>query len=197
MATSKPAAAAEAAPKNSKKMLFIIVGVVLLLVIGAGGAFVMMKKNAHDENADDPDAEAVEHDAKPKKKTSKGEKGKPPTFVPMEAFTVNLQPGDDGAEQYLQVVVNFRAEDAQVGEEIKSYTPEIRHRILMLLAGKKAADVAGVASREALAGEICAESNAALGYEASKPKRGAKTEEPAGCGNGPIQAVLFTSFMVQ
>jgi len=192
-----PAATAEAPPKKGKKMLFIIIGVVLLLVIGGGGAFVMMKKNQHQESADDADAESVEHEAKPKKKGGKDEKGAPPTFVPMEAFTVNLQPGDDGAEQYLQVVINFRAEDAHVGEEIKAYTPEIRHRILMLLSGKKATEVSSVAGREALAAEICVESNNALGYEPPKAKRGAKTEEHAGCGDGPVQAVLFTSFMIQ
>ncbi len=182
---AKPAAEGEAAPKKSKKMLIIIVAAVVGLALAGGGAFLLLgkKKKAAAEGEDDQaDEEKPAAHADPKA---------PPVFVPLEPFVVNLQP--ENGEQYLQVVISFRVADSHTGDQIKLLMPEIRHRILMLLSGKKASEIANPEGREALAAEIRTEANSSLGYEPpKKKKKGADNDE-----GGPIVSVLFTSFIVQ
>jgi flagellar FliL protein len=178
-------AATPAPPKSKKLLIFIVIGVAVLALV-ATGALLLLKKNkkANEEGADDEEPAKVELDKK-----------HPPVFVPMEPFTVNLQP--ENGEQYLQIVLSLQMSDAKTGEEVKAYTPEIRHRILMLLSGKKASEIATTEGRENLAKEIRGEANAALGYEpkASKKKKAADGEEDA--SGGPVIEVFFTSFIVQ
>src|SRR5437868_2423423 len=81
---------------GSKKLIIIILAVVLLLGAAGGGAawyFLHGKADAED------------HDEAPVKKGKKGKKQVgPPEYVPIEPFTVNLQPAESGAaDQYLQV----------------------------------------------------------------------------------------------
>ncbi len=183
MATKPAANPAEARPvQKSKLMLFVLIGVVVLFVLGAAGAWFFMSKKHHD--ADEEDEAGAEPTA------MKVDPSQPPVFIPIEPFTVNLQP-DEGGEQYLQVVLNFRAADAKLGEQLKLYMPEVRHHILMLLSSKKASEINSVGGREALATQICTESNKVLNSDLAPKKRA-----PSGCG-GPIVAVLFTSFIVQ
>jgi flagellar FliL protein len=183
MAT-KPASnpVAEARPvQKGKMMLFLTIGLIVLALAAGGAWFLISKKKAHDEEDGDDAAEPV--------KKVQVDHSHPPVFVPLEPFTVNLQP--ENGEQYLQVVLNFRVTDTQLGEEVKQYMPEIRHHILMLLSAKKASEVSTVGGREALAGQICTESNKVLGADLSMKKKAS-----TGC-DGPIVAVLFTSFIVQ
>ena len=196
---SKAAAAtadAEVAPpkKKSKLILFAGIGVLVLALVGGGAAFMLSKKkSAEDEGeADDGHAPAKTAHAKPKAKS-----GTPPTFVPMEPFTVNLLP--ENGEQYLQVVASLKIEDAHVGDDLKVYMPELRHRVLMLLSGKKASELQGVEGREALAEEIMSAANEVLGFGSKPGKKGAHDDakarkEPV---EGPVVSVLFTSFIIQ
>ena len=187
-----PTQAGDAKPANkSKKTLFMVIGLVVVLALGGAGAFLFLgKKNAHDDDSDEDFAAAPE----PAKKVHV-EKSQPPVFVPLEPFTVNLQP-DNGGDQYLQLVLNFRAANAKLGEEIKTYMPELRHHILMLLASKKASEINTVDGRENLANQICVEANSVLGYEPRKRSKKHQDNEDAIC-EGPITSVLFTSFIVQ
>ena len=185
----KPAAVEEAAaaPKKSKKLLiFIIIGIVVLALILGGASLLLLKKNKKTTDATE-DEEEVE----PAK--AQVDKSHPPVFVPLEPFTVNLQP--ENGEQYLQVVLSFRMTDAKTGEEIKAFIPEIRHRILMLLSDKKASEIASTEGRETLADEIRTQTNSVLGHESSptKKKRKGREDDPG----GPVIAVFFTSFIIQ
>ncbi|HAF56163.1 MAG TPA: flagellar basal body protein FliL, partial [Thauera sp.] len=49
---------------------------------------------------------------------------KPPTFVPLDAFTVNLR--RDEGDHYLQVVAVLRVADATMDATLKAFMPEIR-----------------------------------------------------------------------
>ncbi|MCL2655961.1 MAG: flagellar basal body-associated FliL family protein [Betaproteobacteria bacterium] len=189
-----PAQTGDAKPVNkSKKTLLIVIGLVVVLVLGGAGAFLFLaNKKAHDDNGDD-DFEAAP--AAPVKKVHV-DKSQPPTFVPLEPFTVNLQPDNEG-EQYLQLVLNFRAANAKLGDEIKAYMPELRHHILMLLSSKKASEVNSVDGRESLANQICVEANRVLGYEPPPKKNGKHQDNNDLICEGPITSVLFTSFIVQ
>lgn len=178
MATSAPkavpkvvpkagAAAADApaaAPATSKKKLVLIVGAVVLMLAGAGGgAWFMMHKKA--------DAHVAEKPAPPKA----------PVFVSMEPFTVNLQEGE-GGEQYLQTQFTLQVATPEQGELIKTFMPQVRSRLLLLLSSKKASDIATADGKKKLTEEIIAQVK-----QPFAPKG-----EPQDVSN-----VFFTSFVIQ
>ena len=90
-----PKADAAAAPSGSKKKLIImILAAVLVLGAGAGaGWYFTQGAAAHGEEEDAP--------AKESKKKKKKDPDAKAEYVPIESFTVNLQP--ENGEQYLQV----------------------------------------------------------------------------------------------
>lgn len=194
-APKKEEAAADGAapPKKSKKMLILIVAAVVLLGAIGGGAFMLMgKKQAPAEGEEEVAHEEPAHEAHT---WPKFDPTKPPVFMPLEPFTVNLQP--ENGEQFLQVVASLRVIDAPVGEKVKSFMPQIRHEILSLLAGKKASEITTPDGREELATEMKDIMNEVLGWEPPPKKKskrkGAEDEEEA----GPVVAVFFTQFIVQ
>lgn len=164
----------EEKPKKGKKLLVIILIVVLLLALVAAGVvgMLLLKRGGGAETVV-PAASAPA--------PVRVDLSRPPTFVALDAFTVNLAP-DEGT-RFLQVVMALRVADARTGDNLKGFMPEIRHRINLLLSSKLPSEVATAAGREALAKEIADEVNAVLGV-------------PPGA-DGPIQAVLFNSFIVQ
>jgi len=182
--------AGEAAPRKSKKMLIIIVGAVVLLAVVAVAAVMLMGKKKTDggDGKDDTEETTSAH--------AKFDPHKPPVFVALEPFTVNLssENGNDG--QYLQVVASLRVGDEKIGEEVKAYMPQIRHEVLSLLAGKKASEITSPDGREQLASDIKDICNEVMGWEPptnKKKKKGAAAEE----ATGPVVSVYFTQFIVQ
>lgn len=185
-------AADEAKPKGKgKKLLLIIVATVVVVVIGAGAALFLLAGKDGGENKD-----------------TRAHAAKAPVFVNLEPFTVNLQP--ENGEQYLQVVTTLKITDKSAEEQIKMYMPEMRHRILLLLSGKKPSEIGTPEGRELLADQIRDEVNRILGstgakaLKASAPakpigKTSARTAADAHGGDvsGPVSGVLFTSFIVQ
>lgn len=151
--------AEETPPKKSKKKLFIILGLVVLLAGGGAGAWFMTKGGAEHETAD----------AKPPK---------PPIFMPLETFTVNL----DGGDHYLQTDITLQVSDASQADEIKLHMPRVRSRLLALLSSKNAGNLATTEDKKNLAKEIKAQVTQPF-YAKGKPQQ--------------IEDVLFTSFVIQ
>jgi flagellar FliL protein len=190
-----PAPAPEAAPKRGGKTLLIIVLIVvflLLLAVLAIGALLVLKKGGGSNH----DTATVENVAVPapvpvQQLTPTVDLHKPPTFAPLEQFTVNLasEEGDDG--RYLQALIVLKVGDPQTAEALKGWMPEIRHRINLLLSSKRPSEVQDIRGREGLANEIQIQINAMLGVP--PPQEG--TSAPL--VSGPIQAVLFNSFIIQ
>ncbi len=184
---AKPAEeGAEAPPKKSKKLLIIILAVVLLLVIGGGAAAFFLLKG-DDEHVDEEEvaAETEKHDKKKDKKKDEA----PPVFVAMEPFTVNLVP--ETGDQYLQVILSVELESAEAEHEVKANTPKIRNDVTLLLSSKKASELLPKEGKEALAIEIQDAINSAI----NPPKKNKRGELVA--PDGPVHAVLFTSFIIQ
>lgn len=183
-APTPPPAAAEPpapAPKRSKKLLILLIGAVVVVALLAAvvvGLLLMKKSQSADADADEAPAVAAV------------DLNKPPTFVPMDPFVVNLAPAE--GERYLQVVMALRVADAKTGENLKAFMPEIRHQINLLLSSKLPSELSTMEGREALAGEIVVRTNGVLGAPPAKAGDG-KSVPPA----GPIQAVLFNSFIIQ
>ena len=140
----------EQQPKKKGK-LPLIIALAVLLAAGGGGAWFFMSKGKGDETA---------HQAKP-------QPPKPPVFVPLEPFTVNLSA--EQSEQYLQVAATLKVLEQPAADAVKQYMPEVRHRILTLLSSKKAAEITSGEGRERLAEEIRQTANNILLAAAGRP----------------------------
>ena len=211
---SAAAAAADAAPAGKKpggkKKLVLMVAIAAIVLGGAGvGALVYMKKQKAAAEAAAA-AEDGDSDAAPAKAAKKHEKGEKPVFVPMDAFVVNL--ADHEADRYAQIGITLEVPDEKVSEEIKTYLPAIRNNILLLLAHKSSADLAGGDGKELLAKQIRREALKAMGEEvgdddttaapagdeASAAAPAKKKKKHKGIPeDAPIRSVQFSSFIIQ
>lgn len=181
---SAAAAVEEAAPapkRGKKKLILILVGVLLVLGLGGGGAaFWLMKKKAA-EAAAAAEAEGEGGDSHAKKKDHDKPVG-PPTFLPLEAFVVNL--ADREADRFAQIGITLEVSDAKAGDQIKQYMPAIRDGILMILAHKQSSELLERAGKEKLAAEVLEASLAPL----PAPEKGASPQ---------VRKVHFSSFIIQ
>lgn len=187
--TEAPAEGGEPPKKSSKLLLLIVIAVLVVTLVGGGAAFFLLKsKPAAEGEAEEgggPPAKAV----KAKKKSSHGA---PPVFAKLDPFVVKLQA--DGQEAYVQAVPELKLLDVPVADQIKQFTPEIRHRVLMLLAGKKAAELATPEGMQILANQIREAINSTLTGEPVDP---ARVKEEQADPEAPVQAVFFSSLIVQ
>jgi flagellar FliL protein len=200
-------APAAAAPKSKKKLIIIIAAAVVAL---GGGAAAWMMMGKHKDG---------EHKAE-EKKVVKAEG--PPVFLPLEPFVVNLQPPT--SNQFLQVDITLRLADAHTVDEVKALMPEVRDRVLRLLATRTAPELVATGGREKLAESVRKEVTRIVDPSAVKPEAKTKVTkegeaeaapeepsadtEPAAEGEGAadataeaaeqkVRAVLFTSFIIQ
>jgi len=160
----------EAAPAGGKKKLMIIIIAAVVVLAGAGGgAWFFM----HGKSDEAPGKSAAKH-----KEAPKG----PPNYVPIDAFTVNLQPGESGADQYLQLAFTLEVPSLEDVELIKNNNAKVRSRLLLLLSGKHAADINTPDGKKQLAAEILA--------QVKEPFEDKGTPQE-------VSDVLFTSFIIQ
>ncbi len=163
-AAPKATGADEAKPKKSKTLIIVLALVILLAGGGAGAWYFMTQKAAAPAHAPEKQVEAA----------------KPPVFLPMEAFTVNLQA--ENGEQFLQTTLTLEVADQAQVDLIKLYMPHVRSRLLLLLSSKKASEILSVEGKNKLSDEILT-----IFKQPFTPQ-------------GPtikVSSVLFTSFVVQ
>ena len=209
--SAAPAASATTQPaKAGKKKLIILIAAVLVLLMGGGGAAFVLMKSKPADGEDAADGGHARADARePARAQAKARDSKhPPTFVPLDPFTVNL--ADKESERYAQIGVTLEIDDAKVGDELKVYMPAIRNNILMVLSHKTAAQLLTREGKEKLAKAILHAAVRPLGYEvddeedeepdeaaaADAPKKKKKKKKPAP-SNLPVTAVHFSNFIVQ
>jgi flagellar FliL protein len=169
-----------------------------VLVLAAAGALLMMKKSASAADEEDVDAEHA-----PAKTSVKHDPTSPPTFVPLEPFTVNL--ADRDAERYAQVGMTLEVRDPKVGDQIKAYMPAIRNNVLMVLADKTAAQLMDREGKVKLADQVRRETSRAMGYEVEDPEveeddadtKPKKKKKKRAAPELPISAVHFSNFIIQ
>ncbi len=169
----KPDAEAEgeAQPPKKKGKLPLIIGLVVLLAAGGGGAWFFMFR--------DKGAEAPQQQAKP-------QPPKPPVFVPLDAFTVNLSA--EGSEQYLQVAATLKVLDQAAADGVKQYMPELRHKTLVLLSTKRPAEITSGEGRERLAEEMRQTANNVLLAAAGRPVKPILLDVPRPAEEGAADA---------
>lgn len=180
-------ASATAKPK-SKKLLFIILGVVVLALIGAGAALFVLKKNTAEDEEGEEDAPALQQQSsKPKV---------PPTFLPLDNMVVNL--ADAGGTRFVQLGITLQLQDAATSDSVKAYMPSVRSGILMLISQRTAEEMLQVSGKEKLSNDIIAEISAVMDYEIDDPEAAtAPGKKKRRAPPNPVQAVLFSSFIVQ
>ena len=171
-AATATADAPEAPKKKGKKLLFVIIGVLVLAIAGAAGALFILKKNtAEDDHEEDA---PVAHVKKVDPKHA-------PTFLPLENMVVNL--ADTGGNRYIQIGLTLQLQDAHTGDAVKAFMPSIRNAVLLILSQRTTDELLQVQGKEQLAADVIAEISRQLGFDGKR--------------NNPIQAVLFSSFIVQ
>lgn len=196
MATA-PAAEA-AAPKGlggNKKLIIIIAAVLVLVLAGGATALLLLKKKPAADEGDDG-TEAVEA---PTKAKAHPKSDHPPTFVPLDPFTVNL--ADKEVDRFAQIGVTLQVEDPKVADQLKAYMPAIRSNVLMVLAHKTAAELLTREGKEKLAREIMRESVRPMGIEVDDEDEAAsgvpKKKKKKATVENPVTQVLFSNFIVQ
>ena len=145
----------EQKPAKGKLTLMIVLAV-LLLSAGAGGAWWYLSQ-IQDQTA-----------------------SKPPVFVSLETFTVNLQ--SEHSDQHLQTNLTLKIGDARTLDLIKLHMPEVRNRILLLLSNKESSEITDIAGKKKLAAELLDEVNQPFSE---------------GSAGQIVESVLFTSFVIQ
>jgi len=199
MATA-PAAAETAAPKGggSKKLIIILAAVLVLVLVGGGAAVMLLKKKPVAEDGEDGAEATTETPAKPK---AHAKSDHPPTFVPLDPFTVNL--ADKDVDRFAQIGITLQVEDPKFADQIKAYMPAIRSNVLMVLAHKTAAELLTREGKDKLAKDIMRESVRPMGIEldeddeheaADAPKKKKKKKAHV---ESPVTQVLFSNFIVQ
>jgi flagellar FliL protein len=133
---------------------------------------------------------------------------KPPVFVPLETFTVNLV-SDPAQMQFMQAAITLKLEDKAAAELIKDRLPEVRDRVLLVLSAKRSSDILSVAGKQKLAIEIgeAVRKIVVPAPPAAPADVAGAADEPAGTAaaqpasaatpSKPAVEVLFTSFIVQ
>lgn len=149
-----PQALAPAA-KNKGKLLKIAILLVSISALG-GGAYWYFNQH-HGQPGSEP----------------KPQSAKPPLYVPLEAFTVNLQVEDN--PQFLQTGLSLKVPDSAAVDALKLHMPEVRDRILLLLSGRKATELLTVDGKRKLGADIVAAINAILVPAAAEPAKAAPT----------------------
>lgn len=195
-------AAEQAAPKGGgkKKLIIIIVAVLVLVLVGGGAAFMLLKKKPPAEDGEDG-ADTTEAHAPKAKAHAKSDH--PPTFVPLDPFTVNL--ADKDVDRFAQIGITFEVEDPKFAEQIKAYMPAIRSNVLMVLSHKTAVELLTREGKEKLAKDIMRESVRPMGIELDIEDEEAPTEDAPkkkkkkkkAAVESPITQVLFSNFIVQ
>jgi flagellar FliL protein len=189
--------------KGGKKLVLILAIVGLLLAVAGGAAVFVMKRNAAaaaaaEEEGDEPSSEH----ARARKKVAHVA---PPTFLPLEAFVVNL--ADREQERYAQIGITLQVDDPQVAEQLKAYMPAIRNGVLMILAHKTSTELLDREGKLKLADEIMRESVRPLGIElddedvdeteARDARPATKKKKRKAPVHNPVEHVHFSSFIIQ
>jgi flagellar protein FliL len=154
-----PIAGAAEQKSGSGKLALLITSAVLLIGAGGGGTAWYLS------NQDGAQAQV---------------KQKPPVFLHLETFTVNLQ--SEHGDQHLQTNLTLKMADAEAADLIKSHMPEVRNRVLLLLSSKAVSQIAAVDGKKKLASELLAEIKQP--FSENNPEHA-------------VQSVLFTSFVIQ
>jgi flagellar FliL protein len=197
---STAAATPAAAPaKGKKKLIIIIVAVLAVVALGGVGAVLLLKKPAAELDDDYADEDGGSETAAAAPTI---DPKKPPAFVPLDTFTVNL--ADRDAERFAQVGITLEVTDAATADMIKNFMPAVRNNILLAIADRTSAELLQRDGKQQLAERVLRETSRALGYDVPEPEEGDETDDPPPKKKRkvkrvvlPVTAVHFSNFIIQ
>lgn len=184
--------ATDAPKKMGKKKLIIIIIAVAVLVIGGGVTAFLLKKPSHESETatGKAAAEKAEDEALSKNK---------PIYVDLGTFTANLV--RENSDQYLQVAISLKLIKPDLEERVKSSSPEIMHRVNMLLQSKRASELVTYEDKIKLSKQIKEQVEYVLRLRKTAPVISSNQDEAASAETGNsrtgVSEVLFTSFIIQ
>lgn len=163
----------EKSPGSSKKLVVIIAAVVLL-ALGGMAAWLLLSGG---ENDGQGSAAAVEQGAA----QQAGGERLPPIYHSLDpVFVVNLPPGGDA--KMLQVGVDVLVRSEKLEAFLKHNDPMIRNQLLNLFSSQNSVQLRQRSGKEQLQAKVLAELR--------------KIVKSQG-GTGEVEAVYFTSFVMQ
>lgn len=150
-------------PRKSGTKKYVLISLIVLLLVGSAlGAWLFFKPA--------PNANKVVR-----------AEVKPPVFIVIEPFTVNLAPGEAG-DQYLQIGITLQVADQAQADRVKLYMPQVRSRLLMLLSSRNASQLSNSEGKQKLTQDV---------IEQTKLPFTAKGEPQL------VTDAFFTSFVIQ
>lgn len=167
---------------GKKNLIVLIIVAIVMLGIGGGGAYFFLKPDpsAHAKGEHGDEHHDEEEEEEEEEECDDGHGGCDPIFVPLETFTVNLQPDPD--ERFLQLNLTLEVKNEKAKAKVETHMPAIRSRLLLLLGSKEANEISDLEGKELLIEEILE----VLHEPFKKYSRPLK-----------IQNAFFTSFVIQ
>ncbi len=164
----------EKAPAPWKKILVIALGMLLLVGVGVGITYFLLAPS--DEDTSQEVAQGGE--------TGEKEEEKGPAiywdFEPV--FVVNLSPDGKSRAKMLQIGVQALTRSEDLIEFLKHNDPMIRHHFLKLFGSRTASGLASRKGKEKLQEDVLKELQRIVDEQG---------------GTGTVEAVFFTSFVMQ
>jgi flagellar FliL protein len=168
----------EKTPGSRKKLVIIIAAAVLLLALGGAVAWWLFSGDEESGAAEEPAAEAAAEQSEEQPAESEQ---LPPIYHSLDpVFVVNLPPGGDA--KMLQVGVDVLVRSEKLEEFLKHNDPMIRNQLLNLFSSQNSIQLRSRAGKEQLQAKVLAELR--------------KIVKSQG-GTGEVEAVYFTSFVMQ
>lgn len=156
--------------KGSKKKLILIIAVAVLVLLGGGlgvGWFLLSGDDSEQAGSE------TESDAAKSQQAA--------IYYPMEPiFVVNLPEGSKA--KLLQTSIQVMAREQQIIDFIKHNDPMIRHSLLNLLASHTDSELNSRGGKVKLQSEVITQLNKLIKEQG---------------GSGEVEAVYFTSFVMQ
>jgi flagellar FliL protein len=145
-----------AAPAAKSKLPLIALAVAVLVLVGAAWYFGMhLPAQKYAEAESDKSVEK-----RLMKQLERKKENKPPVFITMDEFLVNL-PGK-GGEHYLQTKIVLRTADNATERRITELLPLVRDRVLTVLSARTVAELATVEGKDAMSKDIALVINAII-----------------------------------
>ncbi len=179
-------------PAKKKKIIVYGIAVLLVLALAGGAAWFFLGQKKAPLEGEDPTAAAPPVHTAPKG---------PPTFFPLENMVVNL--ADPGGDKVAQIGITLEVASAKDVDQIKTYLPQIRSNVLLLVSQRTSQDVLTIEGKQKLAADILQETlrpfdesdAGATAHKGAKPVKIKITKNAS--GQNPVVAVHFSSFIVQ
>lgn len=135
---------ASAQPGKKKKPLLVLLLTIITLLSGAMAAYTWYEMKE------------VKASLNPGEKKEEVKKIEPviPVYLPMETFTVSLQPDEHEEDRVLYIGLTLRLADEESKALIEQFMPEVRSRLLVVLSQQKARELSGDADKVRLINQI-------------------------------------------